>query len=163
MSEAVVFEQNQATIAEIAIHLQRCDAAFVQPLSQRIPIDEYAKKLVQLSVCFEARVSEALVGLVAAYCNDPSQRIVFISNVSVLDEWQHQGIASALLRQCRLYAVAHGFDSIELEVAKNNVTAISLYAKLGFLSEADDHNPVRMSLPISQRVSKTHKTTWPLK
>ena len=155
MNEAVIFEKNMATIAEVAVHLLQCDAAFVPPLSQRVLIGEYAKKLVQLSVCFEARANKVLVGLVSAYCNDPSHKVAFISSVSVLDEWRHQGIASTLIEQCRLHAIAQGFDSIELEVARDSAKAATLYAKLGFQNNLSNHDPMRMSLPISHWALKS--------
>ena len=70
MRAEIDYLSNKASEAEIAEHLSRCDADFVPPLSGRVEINEYAKKIANKATRFEAWSGGMLVSLVAAYCND---------------------------------------------------------------------------------------------
>lgn len=134
MSEAIEFGLNKASEAQIAEHLLRCDADFVPPLSDRVEINDYAKKITSKATRFEAWSGDKLVGLVAAYCNDWEQRIAYITSVSVSREWMGKGIAARLVGQCVEHAKVSGMRQISLEVANDNVPAIGLYEKSGFIA-----------------------------
>ena len=133
MSEQIESRLNQATEAEIAEHLSLCDAAFVPPLSARIEIKDYAKKISGKAMRFEAWDRGQLTGLVAAYCNDSASRTAYITSVSVLRGWMGKGIASQLLERCIKHVAEFGFDRIELEIDRQNVAAARLYVKMGFI------------------------------
>jgi hypothetical protein len=70
---------NQACVGEIARHLRACEKCFVDQLGLRVDIDDYAQKIVARAERFEARSEGKLVGLLAAYCNDPLQKRAFIT------------------------------------------------------------------------------------
>ena len=116
----------------LLMHLHRCDDLFVPRLSERMDLDLYAEKIIDYSNRFEAWHKQELIGLVAAYTNDHESRIAYITNVSVLLEWQGQGIASRLLSDCMEHSGHNGFDGLVLEVHLSNMKAIALYQKLGF-------------------------------
>lgn len=134
MRETVEYLLGQAREADIAEHLLRCDANFFPPLSERVDIGAYAKKIESQAIRFEAWSDRWLVGLVAAYCNDDENAIAYITNVSVLPEWTGMGIAARLMGQCIENAKALGMRQIHLEVAQDNTPAICLYAKSGFVA-----------------------------
>ena len=134
MSIEVECLSNKATEAEIAEHLSRCDANFIPPLSSRIKIGDYAKKIVCTAVRIEAWSSSTLVGLVATYCNDQVNGVAYVTSVSVLREWKGKGIATRLIKQCIENAKASGMRQISLEVASDNRLAIRLYEKNGFVA-----------------------------
>jgi ribosomal protein S18 acetylase RimI-like enzyme len=137
---------NTASEAEMAKHLLYCDADFIPPLSNRVDINNYAKKLASRATKFEAWSDDRLVGLVAAYCNDQESRIAYITSVSVLREWMGQGIAANLLKQCITHAKDSGMQQICLEVASNNQPAIALYEKNGFVAGQTNTPFVNMNL-----------------
>ena len=83
MSGPIEYSLNQATEEEIANHLSRCDADFVPPLSGRVEISSYAHKIAGNATRFEAWAGGALVGLVAAYCNDSERRSAYITTVKI--------------------------------------------------------------------------------
>jgi GNAT superfamily N-acetyltransferase len=132
MTDQIRFAIDTATAEEIARHLVRCDAGFVPHLSDRVDITEYASKLHQHAVRFEAWHGEGLIGLVAAYLNNEALRVAWITNVSVDPRHQRTGVASRLLTRCARRARALGFESIELEVDGANEAAINLYGRAGF-------------------------------
>lgn len=133
MSKVVDYLLNKASEAEIAEHLQACDADFVPSLSGRAEIKSYAKKIAGKAMRFEAWSGGALVGLVAAYCNDQESRIAYITSVSVLKTWTGKGIAARLLGQFVEHARSSDMRRIRLEVASDNTPAIKLYEKSGFI------------------------------
>jgi ribosomal protein S18 acetylase RimI-like enzyme len=126
------FLTNRADINQIALHLWACDKCFVPPLSRRLMIDDYACKLVERSIRFEAWQNDELIGLVAAYCNDPDKQVAFITNVSVLGQWQFKGIATRLVKSCIEYAKELQFMRMELEVDIKNSGAAKFYKKMNF-------------------------------
>jgi ribosomal protein S18 acetylase RimI-like enzyme len=132
MTDRFVFRVNAASAEEVTRHLRRCDFGFVPILSSRVDIDSYAVKIVDDAMRFEAWIASDLIGLLAVYVNEKADRTAFITNVSVVKEWQGMGIALGLLRRCICYASVIGFGKIELEVLERNTSAVKLYEKLGF-------------------------------
>lgn len=148
MSAAVEYLLNKASVAQIAGHLLCCDADFVPPLSVRVEIRDYAQKISDKATRFEAWSNGTLVGLVAAYCNDLETRIAHITSVSVLKGWTGNGIAAHLIDQCVERAAAAGMRKIALEVAVDNMPAINLYEKSGFVAGKLDERFVSMNLDM---------------
>lgn len=146
MSSAVAYLSNRASQAEIAEHLSRCDAGFALPLSARVDIGDYAKKIADLAMRFEAWSDGTLVGLIAAYCNDQENRVAYITSVSVLPDWMSRGIAARLLGQCVEHAKSAGMRRIRLEVASANAAAIKLYENGGFVADAAHRSSISMNL-----------------
>ncbi|HEY3849810.1 MAG TPA: GNAT family N-acetyltransferase [Steroidobacteraceae bacterium] len=133
---AITYAVNRAGVAEVAAHLAHCDAHFVPPLSGRVDIDAYAAKIAGHAERFEAWAGRALVGMVAAYCNDRSHHAAFITSVSVAAERRGEGIATRLLEDCIQHARRAGFTLIRLSVDRGNAAAIRLYERCGFAAGA---------------------------
>ncbi len=148
MSIAPVFCTNQANAVQIAAHLHACDHAFIPPLSERVIIGDYAHKITDRAVRFEAWADELFVGLLAAYCSDNQSRVGFITSVSVLPGWQGQGIASQLIEKCIEHARGLGLAGIELEVDIDNRAAIRLYEKYNFSTDKTCRKSAIMYLAI---------------
>jgi ribosomal protein S18 acetylase RimI-like enzyme len=144
----VEYLSDRASGAQIADHLSGCDADFVPPLSARVDIEHYATKLTSNATRFEAWSNGILVGLVAAYFNDSEKRIVYVTSVSVLRNWKGKGIGARLLGQCIDHAKASGMRQVSLEVASDNVPAIKLYERCGFLTSAAKPPFVCMNLVL---------------
>ncbi len=151
MSVAVEYLTNKASVAEIADHLLRCDTDFVPPLVGRVEITDYAKKIANMAMRFEAWAGGTLIGLVAAYCNHQESRIAYITSVSVLRAWMGKGIAARLMGVCIEYAKASGMQQIGLEVTVQNAPAIKLYAKSGFVIGKEKKPFVTMNLCLKSR------------
>jgi predicted N-acetyltransferase YhbS len=100
MNHTVDLFLNKATELEILNHLSACDDEFVKALRARADLKEYSRKIYSKAIRFEAWAGGTLVGLVAAYCNDQSKRMAYITSVSVLMKWQGKGIAMQLISRC---------------------------------------------------------------
>jgi len=151
MNTAIEYLLNKASAVQIAEHLSRCDADFVPPLSGRVEIKDYARKIASNATRFEAWSGGTLVGLVAAYCNDREKRIAYITSVSVLREWTGKGIASHLMSRCVEHARASGMRQMSLEVASGNAPAIELYEERGFIAGKADAPLITMALMLEKR------------
>ena len=95
MNPLVHIHRNRASAAEIDAHLRACDDSFAPALSRRVDIDAYASKIAARAERFEAWANDRLVGLLAAYCNDPERRVAFVTSVSVMHRWRKS-------RRCRI-------------------------------------------------------------
>ena len=150
MTKGVNYMLNHASRAQISRHLSQCDDDFVQSLSDRVEIDDYSGKIADKATRFEAWTDVDLIGLVAIYANDTESRVAFVTSVSVLPQWQGRGIASKLMRRCIEYVKEICFRSIELEVVSDNVCAIRLYEKMGFVVDETRGRFATMSLNIKK-------------
>ena len=156
MSVAVEYQVNKASEAEIADHLRCCDANFVPILSQRVDLLSYAQKIANKATRFEAWANHILVGLVAGYCNDQETHVGYITSVSVMTDWTGSGIAAKLIDQCVAHAKITGMQLIVLEVAPDNVPAIKLYEKSGFI--AGDLNTPFVPMKLNLKSGETMTT-----
>lgn len=147
---AFVIERNRAGAAEICAHLHACDASFIPALSTRVDVDSYAAKIAERAERFEAWADDRLVGLVAAYCNEPERRAAFVTSVSVIPAWHGRGLASRLLQSCIEHVRQAGFARIELEVDKQNTAAARLYRKHGFVLAASSGDSQTLHLPLER-------------
>lgn len=146
MSLDVAYRVNQASPAEIAAHLLRCDHAFYPALSARVDIPTYARKIYDRSARFEAWQDNHLVGLVAAYDNDPEGQSAFVTSVSVLPTHQGRGIAAVLMRSCIDHVRRLSLVRIKLEVDQRSAPAIALYRSLGFTTDRTHGTALTMSM-----------------
>ena len=146
MSDQISFHINSASEIEIANFLKKCDAYFLPPLSNRVNIEDYARKIFQNAMRFEARASEELLGLIAIYCNNQEPYNAYITSVSVLKERMGKGIAILLMKKCIDYSKALGIRMITLEVRSDNLNAIALYKKCQFFIYKVDELNITMNL-----------------
>jgi len=150
MSRELTIRVDSATSHQIADFLRGCDPVFVSELSRKVVIEEYAMKLAEKAVCWEAWCGDRLVGMAAIYCNDLKERAAFITSISVLADWQRLGLGSRLVSQCIEHAQSLGFALIRLEVESQNSAAMRLYQKLGFVVDTVDGKSTIMHLIFNQ-------------
>ena len=139
-----------ACIEDVFIHLNWCKDDFIPNLAKTVDILSYSKKIVSNSITFEAWSDKKMVGLVAAYFNNESNKSeVYITNVSVLNENSGQGVASKLLERCFKYANENQFEYILLEVNRHNNKAIKLYERFDFdIIEYKENSTILMKKKI---------------
>jgi ribosomal-protein-alanine N-acetyltransferase len=148
MKDRIEYMRNHATPDILAAHLRECDSEFNPPLSKRVDIAAYARKIHANAERFEAWIDERLVGMVAAYVN-LQDRSGFITSVSVIADARGKGIAFALCSQYLIYAQELNLKSVALEVGKDNAAAIRLYEKLGFTMQSEHDPLLRLQLNLT--------------
>jgi len=150
------FSVGEASAAQIEEHLRACDSSFVPPLSQRVDLTDYARKLHDRATRFEAWAGGSLIGLVAAYLNDRSAPLAHVTNVSVLPRWAQRGVASKLLDRCIARATELHFEQISLEVSALSEGAVRLYERLGFVSVRTGFPVLTMRLDLCRKEGDRH-------
>lgn len=142
------FEINQAKLKDVYEHLVKCSPYFLPPLSSYVNIENYAEKIISLSYRFEAWSSGILVGLTAIYLSDTMKNNAFITNVSVLPEYQRYSIAKVSIKNAIQKAQEIGFKKVSLSVSAINLIAITLYESFGFTIKNIKDNFVEMEKKI---------------
>lgn len=138
----IEYKINNATESIILKHLNDCNNQFVPALSTRISLEDYAKKIANNAVVFEAWADEELIGMVAMYLTEHNQG--FITNVSVYNKYVGKGIAKQIFVNLILYSKANNITEMKLEVSALNLAAINLYKKFGFESLLEKNNQITM-------------------
>ncbi len=145
------FRRNTASEDEILSHLSNCDTTFVPPLSTRVDLVSYSKKIAEKAITFEAWHEDNLAGLMAVYFNHTDKRTGYITNMSVVPEYTGKGIGSKLLLHCINYGVAGSCCELRLEVNKFSARAISFYKKHSFVQIHEKDDIIIMELAKASR------------
>ena len=142
------YKTNTSTTDEVFAHLKKCNDQFVPSLDKKVNLEAYAKKIATYATRFEAWEDDELIGLVAAYFNNET-KAVFITNVSIIKQYNGKGIASQLMKDCIDSAEEDHFREVNLRVAKQNMSAISLYSKFGFKQTGEEDDEIVMQLELT--------------
>jgi ribosomal protein S18 acetylase RimI-like enzyme len=151
----LLYSQNSSDTPAIVAHLQRCDHLFMPSLSSRINLFAYAQKIEQHAVRFECLYAGELIGLIAMYANDPTGVYAHITNVSLEQQFQGQGIAQKLLENAIAYTYQNHFSFINLQVNPKNSQAMKLYHKFGFATTTSASvDAVEMTLTLTKNETR---------
>ena len=145
------YTEGMASEQEIHSHLMKCNENFIPHLEKKVNIQEYSRKIFEKAVTFEAWSGDTLVGLVAAYFNDPDGQVGYITSVSTIRTYMGKGIASILINSSIDYAKRHNFKTIFLEVAKANNRAVNFYKEFPFQEFEDKHTAMMMKLDVQTK------------
>lgn len=131
MINHLLYETNKATATDIEFHLNTSKQSFVPNLDSYVNIGSYASKIREKGNTFEAWFNGKLIGLIAAYYNEKN-RSAFITNVSIVKDFEGKGIARQLLSDCMSFMQNKGALKIDLEVKPENTKAMEFYLRNGF-------------------------------
>ncbi len=147
----ITYREKTAPEAAINLHVAECSDSFSPPLGERVNLKDYSSKIAKDAITFEAWAGTKLIGLVAAYFNDPKKQTGYISNVSTDKAFLGKGIATTLMRMCIEYAREHNFNEIKLEADRDSRQAINLYEKYHFKIVARKESVIEMTLDCGIR------------
>ena len=108
------------------------DKDFPIPLSNKVDLDEYIKKINKLGKSIIWLDEENIVGIVFYYDNNIKENKAFISLVSVDKNYRNQGIARKMLNTVFKQLRKKGIYLCELPTHVLNHKALNLYNSLGF-------------------------------
>ena len=110
--------------AQLAADLENACLSTAWSKEQILNIPDYA-------IYISAFEGETLCGIASMYTIAGEGQIM---NLAVSENHRRRGIANGLMNELTLYALDKNCDIITLEVAEDNLSAISLYEKCGFVS-----------------------------
>ena len=150
---------NKLKLSQVKKHLEMCKNSFTPSLDTYTNIAKYSQKIVDKASCFGHFQGGELVGLIATYDNSLNKN-AFITNVSVNESNQRKGIASILLNDCIKHFKNKNYNSIQLEVFKQNKKAITFYKNYNF-KIINDQSPkiLTMSLELERNYNNELKDT----
>ncbi len=148
MTNKIIYQIKTVKEEDIRFHLNDCSDSFIPSLNSRVNIEEYANKIAERAVTFEAWTNGMLIGLIATYFNFEAQ-FGYITSVSVSKKFMGAGIASELLKRCISYANTNMLKEIKLEVYKENIPAINFYKKYNFTQNEIKNDSMFMSLTLN--------------
>ena len=106
------------------------DNEFQSPLSTKVNLEEYARKLSAFSSFAYCEEDGDIAGMISCYTNSPPSG--YISNVCIKKKHQGKGLFSqmfsVLLQNCK----SIGIGVIRLEVNNDNISAQNIYRHTGF-------------------------------
>jgi ribosomal protein S18 acetylase RimI-like enzyme len=142
------FSVNSSAEEDIRAHLLGCDQHFIPPLSERVDLIAYSRKVRDHALTIEAWDGKTLVGLVAGYLNT-AERSSYVTNVSVLPSFAGKGIATKLLDTFIEHAKTASIETMALEVSKANPTAMHLFSKFETHAVEDRGDYLLMRAPLA--------------
>lgn len=145
----ITYKLNTASKDELSRHIIQSNVDHM--IEVRGETRQYAQKLVQYAMRFEAWDRNALVGLVAAYVNDLIKRESYITLLCVNPLYTNQKVASNLLTHVVDYVKKMNFVKINLKVNQNNKIALKLYQNFGFVPIKTVTPKIFMSKPINEK------------
>ena len=127
---SLLYTYGRLPFEEVRAFLLETDNEFPTPLSARVDIDAYAKKLSEFSefsLCWDG---ESIVGMISCYTNQPP--LGYMTNACVKKQYQARRVFSKLFQQLRDNARERGILRFQLEVDADNDNARRVYEHYGF-------------------------------
>jgi ribosomal protein S18 acetylase RimI-like enzyme len=106
----------------------------------KIDIPQYVDKLKKNATIISIDKNGQLIAFIAYYDNDPDCELAFLSMLAVESGSKKMGYGNTLLQISIKEIEKKGFKRYGLEVIKDNLKAIQLYEKHGFLFSGEREN-----------------------
>ena len=120
--------------------LKEMDVLFNPPLSERVSLESFARKLADNAKLFyRCDTNGKILALIALYANDFEKKYAYITFVGTSSEAQGQGLCETLLEESISYTKSLAPNIRTLGIHSNNPKAIHIYNKYGF-KEIEDVN-----------------------
>ena len=141
MKDNIIIYNNKSSIADLIIFFNNC--TFKPSLLNYINnINQYCNKLYTLSQRYEIWDIRNLVALIAVYENKFPD--AYIPIVGVIDKFRGKGLGDLLLNYTLKQIENKRFQKVSLEVYSNNIIAINLYRKYGFIISQEYGTKINM-------------------
>ena len=118
------------------------EALNIEENSKLIDCDivKYVDKIEEYATIISIFNNDHLIALIAFYENDSNLDLAFLSMLAVRKDFKKMGIGKNLLNFSIKELKKKGFNNYGLEVRKDNINAIKLYEKYGFIYKEERKN-----------------------
>lgn len=110
------------------------DSIFVPSLRSRVNIFDYSEKIFKYAEHFYVLRKGRIICFSACYMNYGQESVAFITSISVVKDYQGQGIGNKLLNKIIDLAKNKKIKKIRLEVNSENDKALNFYLNNGFIA-----------------------------
>jgi len=125
----------EADIEKLIIFLNKINTAFPVHLSEKIQIDEYARKVLRLGLVIKMEQNNEIIGVITGYVNDKVTQAGYISVLGVSEHHRGKKIGSRLLQDFMARARTENLKKISLFTHKDNRNALNMYLNHGFVPD----------------------------
>lgn len=132
---------------QLLTFLQAVDGEFPVPLSARQELSSFAAKLLELATLCPVLEDGRIVALAAGYTDHMINNMAYLSIVSTLPCARRKGYAARVIREFMDVAARKGAGALHLYAVGENLPAIRMYERLGF---------VRWDMPGEPRPEDVH-------
>lgn len=144
VDDHAVIRRGRPTKEFVKQYVLKYDNDFYEPLSERVDIDAFAKKVSSYETLFVLFCDKRPVGLIASYFYEPTTKIGFITLVHTQNEYRGRHFAMYLLDAVKKYTESIGFNGIDLMVYQDNMSAFNLYSHNGFSVIEEENGRCKM-------------------
>ena len=120
---------------DIVKFFRKIDNDFLPPLSSKINIVDWSKKIIDKAVNILAYVEKnnnlEIIGVISFYCNDHLKFYSYIPFIGIIKEYRSKGIASILFNMCWEHLKEKDFKLVGIETWEG-IKSFSIYKKIGF-------------------------------
>lgn len=120
---------------QILTCLKKFDSCFDPPFSNFVDLNEYSVKLFKNANFVIAKRGDEIIGMTAYYKNTEINEI-YIPYIVVENRFQGYSLGKIMVSYL-IDEFQNGYQAISLEVLKNNIRALGLYHKVGFVKVED--------------------------
>ncbi len=113
-------------------------SGFIPEEDLRAYFDEHMSTEMFVNLCndetariFMAAIQETAIGFSKTKFNKSQSRF-YVQSLHVLPAYQGKGVGSLLMKQCEMFALSFGVDSLWLGVMEQNAKALEWYKRNGF-------------------------------
>lgn len=124
------------------------DSSFPVPLSQKQDLFDYAKKLKEKATLVPIICDEKIAAMVAGYTENIIDNLAYISIVATTKDARGRGYARNVLQEFIQICREKRIRAVHLYTAKNNLPAIKLYKKIGFVEYKIENEPRQNDLHL---------------
>ena len=118
--------------------LNKLDALFPIPLSEKVDLTVYTQKLLEKGKVICCYNGVEPVGIICFYCNDKKTKVGYISIIGVLPDFQGRNIAKTLINLCFKECKNNNMKKVFLYTHKTNTNAIKMNESIGFVRDISD-------------------------
>lgn len=113
--------------------LQIVDSHFPVPLSAKVDLEDYARKLIdRADLIAEMSENGDIQALAAGYIRHAESNVAYIAVVATIPEKRGQGKAKLVVQKFLDYCRENKRKGVHLYAAESNTNAVRLYESLGF-------------------------------
>lgn len=87
----IKLNNNEESLSKLINYMQETDTSYDIPLSKRVNITEYAKKILDKAVTLAVIENDKIIAMSNFYCNDIENKICYVTNVSITKKAQDKG------------------------------------------------------------------------
>ena len=137
--------RNNLSKDRLCRYLELIDDSFSPSLSDRINLDVFAEKLIKHGEIISIVENDDVLAGIGFYANDQNEYQAYVTFISVNKQYRRLGYADKLINEAMVVAKEKKMKKMALSVKKDNIGAVNLYKKHGFIVKGQERGRLNMT------------------